>query len=423
MSLKITPLHDWHVARGAHMADFGGYHMPVWYPTGAKAEHLAVVQAAGLFDTSHMAAVSVQGPDALELLQWTFTKDLERCVGASREPLSKGRCVYGAFLNERGEALDDSIVYRLGDQEFLVVVNAGMGAPVAAHLRDQAGSRSVTIQDLTDRVGKMDIQGPLAAKMLARLLSDPKEAFSGMAYFSFKGHYDPEHPDAAAVTLQDGTPILLSRTGYTGEFGFEIFLAPERLEPLWSALLEAGEKEGLLPCGLAARDSLRAGAVLPLSHQDIGPWPFRHHPWEFALPYNEDKTGFTKDFLGARALLELRTPEYTKAFVGFDLRKLTDPHDAQVLDPDGNVVGTVLTCVTDMAIGRDGDRIYSITSPDKPADFQPRGLSCGFVKLSQDLPAGTPLVLKDRRRSIRVVLTDDIRPHRTARRPIQQMTD
>jgi len=421
MPLKTTPLHGRHTALGAHMADFGGYHMPVWYPTGAKAEHLAVVQSAGLFDTNHMAVVSVRGRDAFALLQWTFTKDLERCVGASKRPLSRGRCVYGAFLNQRGEALDDSIVYRLSDEEFLVVVNAGMGAPVAAHLQEQAGSRSVEIVDLTDRLGKMDIQGPLAGKILARILADPEAAFSGMAYFSFKGHFDPLHPDAHKVTLRDGTPILLSRTGYTGEFGFEIFLAPDRVEALWDALLEAGQEDGLLPCGLAARDSLRAGAVLPLSHQDIGPWPFLHHPWDFALPFNEDKTGFTKDFLGARALLDLDTPEYTKPFVGFDLRKLTDPHEAQVLDGEGNVLGTVLTCVTDMAIGRVGDRIYSVTSPDKPEDFQPRGLSCGFVKISRDLPAGTPLVLRDRRRSIRVELADDIRPNRTARRPIQQM--
>ncbi|SHE76726.1 aminomethyltransferase [Desulfacinum infernum DSM 9756] len=421
MAPKTTPLHPWHTARGANMADFGGYDMPVWYPTGAKAEHLAVVQAAGLFDTSHMAAVSVRGPGAFELLQWTFTKDLERCIGPARKPLAEGRCVYGAFLNERGEALDDSIVYRVGSDEFLVVVNAGMGAPVAAHLREQAGSRSVEIVDLTDRVGKMDLQGPLSGKILARILADPEAAFSGMAYFSFKGHFDPVHGNAPAVTLKDGTPLLLSRTGYTGEFGFELFIAPEHVTRLWEALLEAGAADGLLPCGLAARDSLRAGAVLPLSHQDIGPWPFIHHPWDFALPFGEDKTGFTKDFLGARALLDLDTPEFTKAFVGFDLRKLADPHDAQVLDEEGNVLGTVLTCVTDMAIGRVGDRIYSVTSPDKPEGFQPRGLSCGFVKIRTDLPAGTPVVLKDRRRSIRVVLTDDVRPHRTARRPIRQM--
>ena len=147
----------------------------------------------------------------------------------------------------------------------------------------------------------MDIQGPLAAKILGRVLADAQAVFAGMPYFSFKGHFDDASPMADAVRLDDGTPILLSRTGYTGEFGFEIFLEPDKIRHLWQRLLVAGESYGIRPCGLAARDSLRAGAVLPLSHQDIGHWPFINHPWPFALPFTADQTGFTKDFIGRTA--------------------------------------------------------------------------------------------------------------------------
>ena len=161
--------------------------------------------------------------------------------------------------------------------------------------KTSAGGTAV-ITDLTDRLGKMDIQGPAAAKILGRVLADPKTVFAGMPYFSFKGHFDPASPLADAVRLDDGTPILLSRTGYTGEFGFEIFLAPDKIQRLWERLLEAGHSYDIKPCGLAARDSLRAGAVLPLSHQDIGHWPFINHPWPFALPFTADQTGFYQGF-------------------------------------------------------------------------------------------------------------------------------
>lgn len=426
MTCKKTPLHSWHRAHGANMANFGGYDMPVWYPAGAKAEHLAVIQGAGLFDTSHMAAVSVRGENAFDLLQRAFTRDLAGGSGPGRKPLQTGRCAYGAFLDKRGFSLDDAIVYRLGETDFLVVVNAGMGGAIAEHLGRIAAEQSepwtsVAITDLTDRVGKMDLQGPESGRVLARLLADPSKALEDLGYFSFRGHFDPGHPQASTVRLSDGTPVLLSRTGYTGEFGFELFMAPDQVAPIWDRILEAGAAEAILPCGLAARDSLRAGAVLPLSHQDIGHWPFHHHPWEFALPLAPDKLTFTKDFLGAEGLRAVTQPQFTKAFVGFDLRKVTPCDVPQVLDETGETIGVVLTCVTDMAIGRVDQVITSIASPDRPEGFKPRGLCCGFVKVDRDPAVGTLVTLKDRRRSIRVAITDDVRPHRTARRAIANM--
>jgi aminomethyltransferase len=415
---KTTALHGWHVAQGANMANFGGYEMPLWY-SSAKNEHLAVLQQAGLFDTSHMTAVLVTGPDARDLLQHCFTNNLEACVGKAKDPLTPGRCVYGAYLNESGEVIDDSIINQLTPQSYMAVVNAGMGATVADHFRAQAGSREVTIDDLSDQLGKIDIQGPLAAKILRKVLASPESVFEKMVYFSFKGHFDPTSPLADAVRLTDGTPILLSRTGYTGEFGFEIFVVPDRVIEVWQMIYGAGQEFGLTACGLAARDSLRGGAVLPLSHQDIGPWPFIHHPWPFALPFNDDQSGFTKSFVGGQALLAVDRPQYTYPFVGGDLRKVSLPAAAR--DSEGNELGTVLTCVSDMGIGRHQGRIVSIASPDRPEGFNPRGLCCGFVKVNTPLESGTEVLLQDQRRKLKVTLVRDIRPDRTARRPIKEM--
>jgi len=421
--VKTTPLHAWHRDHGANMAIFGGYEMPLWYPTGARREHCTVLTHAGLFDTSHMACILIEGPAAYELLQHCFSKDLDACIGAKKTPLEDGRCAYGIFLNEEGETIDDAIVYRLHREQYMVIVNAGMGGTIAGHLAAHRGNRESTVTDLTDRIGKIDIQGPLAGTILKKVIQRPETVFDRMPYFSFKGHFDARSPLAEAVRLNDGTPLLLSRTGYTGEFGFEIFLDPAHLVALWETIMDRGETAGLVACGLAARDSLRAGAVLPLSHQDIGPWPFLNNPWPFALPYAPDRTGFTKAFIGAEALLHIADPEYTHAYAGFDLRKVSTHDTAVVVDSDGVEIGTVLTCATDMGIDRVDDRIFSITSPDKPDSFKPRGLCCGFIKVRKELPNGTVVQLRDNKRSVKVMITDDIRPDRTARRALKDMVD
>jgi aminomethyltransferase len=420
--IKTTPLHDWHTAHGANMADFGGYDMPLWY-SSAKNEHLSVLTGTGLFDTSHMAVLLVAGAGARELLQLCFTNDLEACVGGAKKPLCPGRCVYGAYLNDDGCVLDDTIIYMLQDNHYMAVVNAGMGGEVARHLESRKEQRDVSITDLTDKLGKIDVQGPLAGRIMARVLADPQAAFEKLFYFSFKGFFDPDSDLSSAVRLTDGTPVMLSRTGYTGEFGFELYMQADRTVGVWEMIrAAAGDALALTPCGLAARDSLRGGAVLPLSHQDIGPWPFINHPWEFALPFNDDRSGFTKAFIGAKALLNVESPEYTYPFVGNDLRKVSTGDPAVVLDADGNQIGQVLTCVTDMGIGRHEGRIYSIASPGKPGGFKPRGLSCGFIKVSTPLSFGQVVELRDNRRKLKVTLVEDVRPDRTARRPISEMT-
>jgi hypothetical protein len=187
-----------------------------------------------------------------------------------------------------------------------------MGGVLVSHLSALPGAHGVKIFQPAERLAKLDIQGPAAPAIVRGLLADPS-LFASLPYFAFKGDFDLARTD---VKLADGTPILLSRSGYTGEAGFEIFAPLDRALPLWNAVGGAGEPLGLVPCGLAARDTLRVGAVLPLSHQDIGPWPFINNPWSFALPLAPGGN-FSKKFLGSDALNPDAAP-HTQAFVGFD---------------------------------------------------------------------------------------------------------
>jgi aminomethyltransferase len=422
--LKRTALYSWHVENGANMAPFGQYEMPLWYTGGMKAEHLAVIKSAGIFDTSHMATVIVAGEKARGLLQHCFSKDLEHCTGLKKTPLAIGRCVYGVFLNSNGTVLDDAIVYQTSDTSYMVVVNAGMGADIAGRLSEFNSDFGAEITDLTDQVGKMDIQGPDSAKVLHKLLAEPEKVFEKMMYFSFKGGFG-DLDNAVPVRLKDGTPILLSRTGYTGEFGFELFVAREHFVALWESVASVGEDFGVLPCGLAARDSLRAGAVLPLSHQDVGDWLFARNPWPFALPWNDDQSAFTKTFLGSEAVAAPEKSAYTLPFAGFDPRKIVAGEGTFVTDSEGNTIGKILTCATDMAIGRVDGTIFSIASSvedGRPEEFTPKGLSCGFVQVQEDLAPGTEVILTDgKKKKIKVEIRGDVRPGRTARRPMKEM--
>lgn len=415
---KRTPLFDWHASQNATFSVFHGWDMPLWYPAGAKKEHISVITAAGLFDTSHMGAITVSGREAFDLLQLCFSKNLRTCLGGGKTPLQTGRCVYGVFLNERGETIDDAILYQLKEEHYLLIVNSGMSPAVSGHLKKHAEGRPVNVVDITDRMAKIDLQGPRSPRILAKILQQHDSVVRDMVYFSFKGGYD-ETAGFSGVPVSGGKDIMVSRTGYTGEIGFELLVNPSDALQVWEMLLAAGKEENLLPCGLAARDSLRAGAMLALSQQDIGPWPYINHPWQFTLPFNAEGNGFTKKFVGD-VVLQLRdSADHTLAFAGFDPRKVS-LQDAAALDANGTRIGTVLTCVADLAIGRVDRRIYSLASPDKPEGFNPLGLCCGFVKVHDSLPSGTRITLQDKRRNIPVDIVSDIRPDRTARRPMRE---
>lgn len=419
METKKTVLHDFHSQQGANMALFGNYDMPLWYTSGTKTEHLSVIQNAGIFDTSHMAVVTVKGAGARALIQYCLTKDMDACIGMKKTPLTEGRCVYGLFLDADGLVIDDAIVYSLAGDSYMIVVNAGMGEVIAKHLKSQSRDGSIQIEDLTDKAGKMDIQGPDSARVLKKIIKNPDQLFGKMMYFSFKGGFG-SCKSTTTVQLLDGTDVMVSRTGYTGEFGFELFCDVKDLVSLWNQILAAGKEYSVIPCGLASRDSLRAGAVLPLSHQDIGAWPFAHTPWSFAIAEKDDNGEFTKDFHGAKALLESNWQKYTLAFAGFDPRKIGAEDTNYVTDLDGNEIGKILTCTTDMAIGRVDGEIKSIA---ENKELKLKGLCCGFIIVNEKVEQGEIVLLTDGKRKVKVEIRTDIRPQRTARSAIGTMVD
>ncbi len=183
---KYTPLFNWHKENKALFALFGGYEMPLWYGS-AKEEHLSVLTSCGIFDTSHMAGVLVKGKDAEKLLNLCFSRDLTRCV--KNGAIKSSYLVYGVFLSEKAHVIDDATLYKVNDELYFVVVNASMGDIVADHLKENKGEFEVEIEDLTDKLGKMDIQGPTAPKIMYSCLKDPDRVFSHFPYFTFKGFF------------------------------------------------------------------------------------------------------------------------------------------------------------------------------------------------------------------------------------------
>ncbi|MBI0446410.1 glycine cleavage system aminomethyltransferase GcvT [Deinococcus sp. DB0503] len=234
--LKRTPLHAAHLCAGARMVPFGGWEMPVQY-TGVKAEHDAVRTRAGVFDVSHMGEFRVTGPDAEAFLQRVTTNDVTK--------LKPGRAQYNWLPNESGGLVDDIYVYRVGPEEFLLVVNAANIAKDWAHLQRYASGFDVRLSDESDRWGLLAVQGPQAETLLQPHTDVDLSAKKKNAYFP--------------ATLL-GFGVWLARTGYTGEDGFEVFVRAEEAEALWEALLALG----LTPAGLGARDTLRLEAGFPL---------------------------------------------------------------------------------------------------------------------------------------------------------------
>ncbi|GBF06954.1 glycine cleavage system T protein [Deinococcus aerius] len=234
--LKRTPLHAAHLRAGARMVPFGGWDMPVQY-TGVRAEHEAVRTRAGVFDVSHMGEFRVTGPDAEAFLQRVTTNDVSK--------LKPGRAQYNWLPNEAGGLVDDIYVYRVGPEEFLLVVNASNIEKDWAHLLNQAAGFAVTLADESDRWGLLAVQGPEAETMLQPHVDVDLSTKKKNAFFK--------------ATLL-GFDVLLARTGYTGEDGFEVFVKAEEAESLWDRLLAVG----LTPAGLGARDTLRLEAGFPL---------------------------------------------------------------------------------------------------------------------------------------------------------------
>lgn len=252
---RFTPLRERHDALGASFTDFGGWMMPVRY-TSDLAEHHAVRSAAGLFDISHMAEFAVEGPEAGAYLDFALAGLL------STMPDDHAR--YSLLLAEDGGIIDDVIVYRHHGGRYMVVANAGNRIAVAEALVDRARTFDIALEDISDRVALIAVQGPAAAAVVAatatiRGLRHPLDAL---------GYYRWTDGQFAAPS-DEAVPIHVARTGYTGEDGFELFIHPTAAPALWDDLLAAGAPLGLMPAGLAARDTLRLEAGMPLYGHEL----------------------------------------------------------------------------------------------------------------------------------------------------------
>ncbi|MCA1580328.1 MAG: glycine cleavage system aminomethyltransferase GcvT [Acidobacteria bacterium] len=288
-ALKRTPLFSLHRELGAKLIDFGGWEMPVQY-SGILEEHRAVRERAGLFDVSHMGELEVRGPGAAAALQRLTPNDVSR--------LSDGRCHYSAFLTDQGTFVDDLLVYRRSGEDFLLVVNASNRPKDFAWARSRIGG-TAEVTDVSDAWALLALQGPLAGSILARAAGeDPTD----LAYYAFR------------TMKVEGFPALVSRTGYTGEDGFELYLAPEAAEPVMRALLDLGRSEGLLPCGLGARDTLRLEAKMALYGNDID---------DTVTPWEADLGWIVKmekgDFIGRDALAEQKAAGVSRKLAGFEM--------------------------------------------------------------------------------------------------------
>ncbi len=243
---RRTALFEEHLAAGGRMVEFAGWEMPVQY-TGLVDEHHAVRQRAGLFDVSHMGEIVIAGPGAFQFLQRVSCNDHTKMV--------VGRAQYTGLMYPQGTFVDDVLVHKMAEDEYLLVVNAANRSKDAAYLEELARhEHDVEVTDVSDRWSQIALQGPLARDVLQPLAECD---LGDLKYYRFV------HSEVA------GTPALVARTGYTGEDGFEIYVDPDSARPVWRAVLEAGTPHGVLPAGLGARDTLRFEAGMCLYGQDI----------------------------------------------------------------------------------------------------------------------------------------------------------
>jgi aminomethyltransferase len=273
-SLQKTPLHDAHLALGARMTEFGGWTMPVQYQSIVQ-EHLAVRKAAGLFDISHMGEFRVRGPDAVGFLNRALTNNVQR--------MAIGQGQYTLLLNEQGGTIDDLFVYRRGPQYFRLIVNASRIDTDFAALNARKDD-TILLTNESPKTAAVALQGPASAAIL--------DAWTGQQISSALGHHAMARFQFAVA------PLLVARTGYTGEDGFEILVDADRAVAVWDGLLNAGRHWGLVPCGLGARDTLRLEVCYPLYGHELST---EITPIEAGL---ERFIDFTKpDFVGKAALL------------------------------------------------------------------------------------------------------------------------
>lgn len=307
---KKTPLYDQHLACGGKIVPFAGFLLPVEYSTGVITEHMAVREHCGLFDVSHMGEVLLQGPGALKSLNHLLTNDYTN--------LEIGRVRYSPMCNRTGGVVDDLIVYRVSEETYFVVVNAANREKDVAHMEANL-LPGTKFTDISDQVAQLALQGPKSKEILASLVCEeviPKK------YYSF-------YPEKVSVC---GVDCLISRTGYTGSWGYELYCAAEDGSKLWQKLLEVGKDSGLIPCGLGARDTLRLEAAMPLYGHEMND---EISPLEAGLDFAV-KLG-KEEFIGKEPLVAAGAPARTRIGLKAVGRGILREH--QQVEKDGVEIG------------------------------------------------------------------------------------
>ncbi len=318
--IKETCLHSHHVDLGAQMSPFGGFDMPIVY-SDITEEHLAVRNACGVFDVSHMGEVRVTGADAEKFVNYIFTNDL---TGA---PV--GKIFYGMMLHPTGGVVDDLLVYKYSDTEFFLVINAANIDKDVAWIREQAAKFNVTVNHESDQWGQLAIQGPNAEKVVRDTLGLDG---SDLTFYTFK---DVE---------VEGKKVIISRTGYTGEDGFEVYAPTDIIIAMWEKLIAAG----VTPCGLGCRDTLRFEAGLPLYGDELT---------DEVTPLEAGLGMFVKldkpEFIGKEPLVAQKAEGVKRKLVGLGIDTSgIARHGYEVLDTEGNVIGAVTTGYRSISLGK-----------------------------------------------------------------------
>ncbi|HEX6746071.1 MAG TPA: glycine cleavage system aminomethyltransferase GcvT [Longimicrobium sp.] len=351
-TLRRTPLHGEHLRLNAKMVPFAGYEMPVQYPSGITAEHNAVRNAAGLFDVSHMGEFEVRGERALDFVQHITTNDASR--------LEVGQAQYSTMLNEQGMVIDDLLVYRFSDH-YMLVVNGACHDKDWAWVTRWAPQFGVDVQDRTDDIALLALQGPKAPAILSRLTDTDLDA---IRYYHF------------TEGTVAGVPAIISRTGYTGEDGFELYVPADAAAGLWRTLLETGAGDGLIATGLGCRDSLRLEMGMALYGNDLDEG---HTPLEGGLGW---VTKLDKgDFVGREALRRQKETGVTHRLVGFRLKERGFPRPHYPVSFEGRNVGEVTSGTLSPTLGEGIGMAYVPVEASKP------GTEIGIVIRDRAVPA------------------------------------
>ncbi|MEL5901834.1 glycine cleavage system aminomethyltransferase GcvT [Elizabethkingia anophelis] len=310
--MKRTALFDKHVSLGAKIVPFAGFEMPVQY-SGVTEEHFAVREKAGMFDVSHMGQFFIEGPGSKELLQKVTTNNVDA--------LEDGKAQYSCLPNENGGIVDDLIVYKIADEKYFVVVNASNIDKDWNHI-SKYNTFGAKMTNASDDMSLIAIQGPKATEILQKLTDTQ---LADIPYYNFT--------IGAVAGVQD---VIISNTGYTGSGGFEIYFKNENAVKLWDALTEAGEEFGMIPCGLASRDTLRLEKGFCLYGNDIDDTT---SPIEAGLGWI---TKFDKDFVSKEVFAKQKEEGISRKLVGFEMQEKAIPrHDYEVVDAEGNIIGKV----------------------------------------------------------------------------------